>query len=160
MAFQIDFHYNNEPMNKITKNIGSNTLQFSCTGVLRDESSVVDPVILIEHANPVSANYAYIAEFRRYYYIRNWEAVRSGLWRCTMHTDVLKTFSEGILGSPCVVSKSSNRFNLYLNDNDYKIKQNDLISTQVFPNGFDIGNIRFVLTLLGNRDQHGPLGGD
>lgn len=157
MAFDIDFHYNNEPMNKITKNIGNNTKQFTCTGVLRDESSVVDPVILIEHTNPVSANYAYIAEFRRYYYIRNWEAVRSGLWRCTMHTDVLKTFSEGILGSPCVVSKSSNRFNLYLNDNDYKIKQNDLISTQVFPNGFDIGDIRFVLTLLGNRDQTGPL---
>lgn len=157
MAFQIDFHYNNEPMNKITKNIGNGTLQFSCSGVLRDESSVVDPVILIEYTNPVAANYAYIAEFRRYYYIRNWEAVRSGLWRCTMHTDVLKTFSEGILGSPCVVSKSSNRFNLYLNDNDYKIKQNDLISTQAFPNGFDIGNIRFVLTLLGNRDQTGPL---
>lgn len=155
MAFSIQFMYNNEPMNKISKspqNIGS-----PISGVLRAESSIVDPVILIEtdEQSVVAANYAYIEAFGRYYYIRDWESVRNGLWRVTMHTDVLKTFSEGILGSPCIVAKSSNRFNMYLNDSNYKLKQNPLISTQIFPNGFS-GDCEFVVTLLGDKDQQGP----
>lgn len=164
MAFTIEFLYNNEPMNKITKSPQS--LGLSLTGTLRDDSSIVDPVIMVECANPIVANYAYIDEFSRYYYIRNIEAYRSyqdennvmhNLWIITMHTDVLKTFSEGILGSPCIVGKSSNRFNLYLNDNSYKVKQNDLISVQRFPDGFNLGDMTYVLTLLGNRTQTPPI---
>ena len=151
MAFTIQLMYNNEPMNKITKSPVS--VGDPISGTLRDESSIVDPVILLETANPKAANYAYIEEFSRYYYIRNWEAVRNGLWRCTMHCDVLKTFSEGILGSPCVVAKSSNRFNLYLNDTRYKVKQNDLISVEKFSNGFNIGNSEYVITMFGDRTQ-------
>lgn len=156
MAFQIQFHYNNEPMNKISKTIDGSTLQFTCSGTLRDESSVVEPVILIEHENPVAANYAYIASFNRYYYIRNWDAVRTGLWRCTMHTDVLKTFSEGILGSPCVVAKSSNRFNLNLNDGQYKCSQNEYVSVQKFPHGFDEQLDCYILIILGDKTQTPP----
>lgn len=153
MSFIINFMYNNEPMNKITK---TPTGVFDVEGVLRDESSIVDPIILVECDNPITANYAYIAEFNRYYYITDIVSVRNGLWRITMHTDVLKTFSEGILGSPCVVGKSSNRFNMYLNDSSYKLKQNDLISVQAFPSGFDAYDACFVLTLLGNRTQTPP----
>ena len=153
MAFVIDFMYNNEPMNKIKKTPSS---VFQLTGVLKNESSIVDPVIIVEHSNPITANYSYIAEFNRYYYIKDVESYRNGLWRITMHTDVLKTFSEGILGSPCVVGKSSNRFNRYLNDSQYKLKQNDLISVQQFPSGFDSYDPCFVLTLLGNRTQTAP----
>ena len=163
MAFSIEFLYNNEPMNKITKS--PQDLGLVLTGTLRDESSIVDPVVIVECANPIVANYAYIPEFNRYYYIRNIDAYRSyndgenmhNLWRITMHTDVLKTFSEGILGSPCIVGKSSNRFNLYLNDNRYKLKQNDLISVQRFPEGFDLGDMTYVLVLLGSRTQTPPI---
>lgn len=148
MSFTIKFMFNNEPMNKISK-----TPQelFELTGTLRDEASIVNPVIMIEHNTPINANYAYIAEFNRYYYIRNIEAVRTGLWRITLHTDVLKTFSEGILNSPCIVAKSSSRFNLYLNDSDYKCQQNDIIMTQNFPQGFNIAGSYYVITCLGDR---------
>lgn len=149
MSFTIQFMFNNEPMNKITK---SPQALFSLTGTLRDESSIVDPVILIEHADPISANYAYIEEFHRYYYIKDITAVRSGLWRVSMHTDVLKTFSEGILNSPCIVAKSSSRFNLYLNDSDYKCQQNDIVMTKNFPQGFNIAGSYYVLTCLGDRE--------
>lgn len=148
MSFDIVFMYNNEPMNKISKN--PETL-FTLSGTLRDESSIVDPVILVEHDDPISANYAYIAQFRRYYYIKNIESVRTKLWRITMHCDVLKTFSEGILSSPCIVAKSSSRYNLYLNDPDYKCVQQDIIMTQDFPSGFNIAGSYYVLTILGEK---------
>ncbi|MBO7731709.1 MAG: hypothetical protein J6S67_04135, partial [Methanobrevibacter sp.] len=63
--------------------------------------------------------------------------------------DVLKTFSEGILGSPCIAAKSSSRFNLYINDDDYKCQQNDIIQSFEFPSGFDLANSRFYLMLTG-----------
>lgn len=148
MSFPIAFMYNNEPMNKITKNP---EVKFTLTGDLKDESSIVDPEILVEYENPITANYAYIAEFNRYYYIRDITCVRDHIWRIKMHCDVLKTFSEGILSSPCIVSKSSSRFNLYLNDSDYKCLQCDVVMSQSFPLGFDISGSHYVLTCLGDR---------
>lgn len=147
MSFPIQFMYNNQPMNMIPK---TPTSKFTVEGVLRDESSIVDPIILIEYSNPVEANYAYIEQFHRYYYVTDWVAVRNGLWRCTMHTDVLKTFSEGILGSPCIIAKTaSNDFNLYIPDPNFKRQQNDRYGLVNFPSGFDYDNLRFYLTFFG-----------
>ena len=149
MSFNIVFMYNNEPMNKINKTPAE---KFTLTGELKEESSIVDPVILVEKDDPLDANYAYIEAFRRYYYIKDITSVRTGLWRVTMHTDVLKTFSEGILNSPCIVAKSSSRFNLYLNDSDYKCTQCDITMTKSFPQGFDITGSYYVITCLGDRE--------
>lgn len=166
MSFPIVFMYNNEPMNKISKNPKE---KFSLTGTLRDECSIVDPEILVEWSDQsidlTSANYAYIGIWHRFYYINDITAFRSftdenhvkhDLWRIKMHCDVLYTFSEGILNSPCVVGKSSSSFNMYLNDSHYKCKQNDLISVQEFPSGFDLNSAEFVITLLGARTQTPP----
>lgn len=148
MSFTIKFMYNNEPMNKISK-----TPQdvFELSGTLKKECSIVDPVIEIQHNKPIAANYAYIAEFNRYYYIRDMVSVRSNFWEITMHTDVLKTFSEGILNSPCIVAKSSKRFNLYLNDPDYKCQQNDIVMTKDFPSGFNLAESMYCLLALGDK---------
>lgn len=150
MSFNVVFMYNNEPMNKISK---SPETKYTLSGTLRDESSIVDPVILVEKDNPLDANYAYIEAFRRYYYIKDITSVRTGLWRVTMHTDVLKTFSEGILNSPCIVAKSSSRFNLYLNDSDYKCEQCDIVLTKTFPTGFNLANSMFVAAILGDKES-------
>lgn len=147
MSFTIQFMYNNEPMNKISKSPQS---LFSLTGTLKDEASIVDPEILVEYASPINANYAYISSFNRYYYISDITSVRTGLWRIKMHTDVLKTFSQGILGSPAIIAKSSSSYNLYLNDPDYKCQQNDVIITKAFPSGLD-DNDRIVLLVAGPR---------
>lgn len=151
MSFPIVFMYNNEPMNKISK---TPVEVYTLEGVLKDETSIVDPVILISKSGTMGdVNYAYIAQFNRYYYIRDAVSNRNGLWEVTMHTDVLKTFSEGILGSPAIIAKSSKKYNLYLNDADYKCQQNDIIMTQNFPNGFTPGDAgsRFCVCILGDR---------
>lgn len=148
MSFPIIFMYNNEPMNKISK---SPITKFTLEGTLKEESDVSNPVILVQHDNPVEANYAFIGQFNRYYYIKEITSVKTGLWRIQMHCDVLKTFSEGILGSPAIIAKSSKKFNLYLNDPDYKCQQNDIIMTKTFPNGFDLATSRYIVTVLGDK---------
>lgn len=149
MSFPIIFMYNNEPMNKISK---SPITKFTLEGTLKEESDVSNPVILVQHNNPVEANYAFIGQFNRYYYIKEITSVKTGLWRIQMHCDVLKTFSEGILSSPAIIAKSSKKFNLYLNDSDFKCQQNDIIMTKDFPQGFNIAGSYYVLSCLGDRE--------
>lgn len=140
--------YNNEPYNKISKAISTSGLMLQ--GTLRDETSIVDPEVLIEYNGVLTDyNYAQIADFRRFYFIRNIESVRQNLWRVSMHCDVLKTFSEGILGSPVIVERSSSKFNMMLNDPYYRVQQNPIVMTKVFPNGFDTSHASYVLALVG-----------
>jgi hypothetical protein len=146
MSFDITFMHNTDPVNKISKNPST---VFTLSGTLKNECDITDPIIRVQYENPLTANYAYIAAFSRYYYIRKITQYRTNLWDIEMHCDVLKTFSEGILGSPCIASKSSSRFNLYINDDDYKCQQNDIIQSFEFPSGFDLTNSRFYLMLTG-----------
>ena len=58
-------------------------------GDLREQSSVIDPVITLETtANLSYYNYAFVDYFRRYYFAR-FEIVRTGIWRAYLHSDVV-----------------------------------------------------------------------
>lgn len=147
MSFLIDFMYNGEELNKINK---SPTSRLALNGTLRDESSIVDPVILIEYDGELThVNYAHIPKFNRWYFITDITSVRTGLWRVAMHCDVLKTYAEGILASSGVIARQENQYNLYLDDYFFKCYQNSMIVTKVFPNGF--GNQAFVLAMMGSE---------
>lgn len=139
---------NTAPRNKISK---SPTTLLTITGSLVDESSIVNPIILIESANLPDANYAQIADFGgRYYFIENIESVNTGLWRLTMHVDVLKTYAAQILANEGVISKSTNLWNLYLEDVDFKAYADPYVITKNFPSGFS--TYKLVLALLGGHD--------
>lgn len=66
------------------------------TGYLRDQSSVIDPVFMIEDTNLSLYNYAYIPNFNRYYFIDDIIAVRTGLWELHLSVDVLMSFNDDI----------------------------------------------------------------
>lgn len=147
MSFPIVTYLNNEPMNKVKKNALITVSAYS--GQLVDGTSVVDPDILIESSGMPGGNYAYIAAFGRYYFIKDKISVKNGLWRIQMHTDVLMTYSAGILGSTAIVARNSTNFNMMLNDSDMRIQENPIIMTKMFPNGFDTSAASYVLDMIG-----------
>lgn len=135
MAFDIVMMNNQEELNKITK---SPSTVMTLTGTLRDETDIVDPVIIIEYAGTLTnCNYMYISEFSRYYFITKIESVRTNLWRVYAHCDVLKTYAEAILGTPAVVARSETRYNLMLNDSFFKVYSNPRLQIANFPNKFN-----------------------
>lgn len=152
MSFAIQLMNNSDPITKIDKaptNVGS-----AVEGTLKDSSSIVDPVVLIElDSVPVNVNYAYIEAFNRYYFVRDVQSYRTGLWQFTMHCDVLKSFASAILSSPAVVARSSSNFNMMLNDDQYCTQENPMIFTKAFPNGFDTSTASYVLALVGQADN-------
>ena len=145
MSFNIQLMNNQEELNKISK---SPSVVMTLTGTLREETSIVDPVITIEYSGTLTnVNYAYIPEFNRYYFITQIESVRTGLWRIYCHCDVLKTYAQAILGTPCVVARNENRYNLYLNDVYFKVYSNPRYEVINFPNKFSGDS--YVLVMKG-----------
>lgn len=116
------------------------------TGTLREDCSIIDPVIKME-TNPIGSNYAYISEFGRYYYINN--IVCTGkLFEVHMHVDVLKTYAAGIRSNNAVVSRQENQYNLYLQDGVFKEQANPHYEIKKFPSGFSSFN--FILAVSGD----------
>lgn len=147
MSFNVSLILNSDPYNKIDKDVTNVIATY--TGSLVDESSIIDPVILVESETLPGGNYVYIADFGRYYFLKNIESYRTGLWRLSLHVDVLTTYAAGILSSPAIVARSSSNFNMLLNDDHYYCQENPHIFTKAFPSGFDTSVASYVLALVG-----------
>ena len=120
------------------------------SGIMREESSIIDPVILIEDIDSFipELNYAYIQDFGRYYFVTNIESVRQGLWRVSFHVDVLGTYKYAIRENYGIISRNENLYDLQLADSLFKTRQNPRIEQYPFPSGFNTWN--FVLAVAGN----------
>lgn len=136
--------------NRIDK---SYSFAHTLSGTLKDNTSVTDPVITVESsANLSGCNYAEIEEFGRLYFITDIVVKGALLWEIHLHVDVLTTYKNGIISAPAIIAKSSNTFNMYLNDPSYKCYQDNYVFYRAFPSGFPIQDSHFVLTVIGDRE--------
>ena len=106
---------------------------FEC--YLKDSTNITKPTIELHEwshptYNPARYNYAYIADFNRYYYITDWIFNR-GIWECTMEVDVLASWRDKILDSECYVLRSSNVYKGAIMDTMYPTAEID-IKTEYF----------------------------
>ena len=143
---EINFYKNLSEKNKIGK-VLNNTLTLN--GNLREESSIVNPTILVEHSNLSVYNYAYIPEFKRYYFVSEMTSVRNGLWRVTLSVDVLESYKTDILNLSCIVDKQQNQsYNNYIDDGSYINRADSFIEIANYQNGFN-ANGEFILLTAG-----------
>ena len=144
----IKIYKNLSDNNVLDKNItqmGSNL-----TGTLKEECSIIDPVITIEDFTSFdikSANYAYITEFGRYYYINNIICITDKLFELHMHVDVLKTYASEIRSNSAVISRQESQYNLYLQDGVFKTYANPHYEIKKFPSGFS--GYHFIFSVAG-----------
>lgn len=131
--------------NKVTKTMSSS---ITLNGTLRGESSIVNPVVLVE-GNTFGYNYAYIAQFNRYYYVVDVISIRENLTELHLRCDVLMTYGSGIRSLTGLVIRQENDYNLFLSDPLIRTYANPRVFTRVFPTGFSADE-RFVLLVLGS----------
>jgi hypothetical protein len=119
------------------------------SGVLKDTTSIIDPVIMIEIdlADVVDCNYLSIPKFGRKYFVNNIRSVRNGLVEFTCHVDVLSSWASELKTNSAIVRRNEKKWNLYLNDGTFKIYQNPNVLTKAFPSGFTTQE--FVLAVAG-----------
>lgn len=124
--FEISFYNMKSEKNKIgkTKDLVS-TLQ----GTLKEETSLIDPSIVIEAVAVPVSNYMYIPSFGRYYFITNIESVRNNLWRIDAHVDVLESYQNAIKENSALIERQENLYNLYLYDPEFLVQKNTFTFT-------------------------------
>ena len=132
---EIQLYKNNSSNNTMTKSLTPVT---TISGTLKDECSIIDPEILVAGTSQfINANYAYIPEFHRYYYINNITIVKNGLYRLSLHSDVLMSFKDSIKGMNAIVARSSDNSNMYIIDTKMKTLQYNNYNVYASNKSFD-----------------------
>ena len=146
MAFSIGLYRNDSEKNKVNKTL----VQLGAyAGELREETSLIDPVFRVQCllSAAKTCNYLAVPEFGRQYFVEEIKSVREGILEFRCHVDVLTTYKTQLLTNAGIISRSEKYWNLYLNDNSFKVYENPTILTQPFPNGFTTPE--FVLAVSG-----------
>ena len=107
------------------------------TGTLRDASNVLNPSIEIQASATTIANRNYfeIPEFGRKYFITEITSTGYGRVIVSGHVDVLSTYANDIKKLNAVIARQENRYNLYIDDNLFKIDSRTIIQTKEFTGG-------------------------
>ena len=143
----IRFYKNMSDKNHVDKSITQ--IGTDITGTLRDDCSVINPVIQLENFtgfNLTECNYAYIVEFGRYYYINN-ITLKNKLYEISMHVDVLMSYKDEIRSNSAVISRQEKSYNLYLQDGVFKTNAFPHIQIVQFPDGFS--DFNFIFSVAG-----------
>lgn len=139
---------NTSPTHQLNKQV---THVATLTGTFRNSVDILSPVIRIEYSNPVGFDYVYISDFGRYYYVDDITVVRTGILDLHLSIDVLESHKAAILANTAILDKQENKYNLYLNDDSIKMRQDPLVTCKVFPNGmFENDAYEYVLCVAGN----------
>ena len=152
MAFNIVLCKNKSEPEKLDKNV---TDIITLSGTLKDSTSLIDPVIVIQcsHENVVDCNYLRIAQFNRKYFVNNIKSVRNDLYELSCHVDVLSSFKNEIRKNTAILHRSENDYELDFDDGSIKTFNNPKITTKSFPRGFTT-SIEFVLAVAGGSDSN------
>lgn len=106
---------NNSDKNVVDKDI---VLKANIEGTLREDCSVIDPIItidLISLSDIKSINYAQIPDFGRYYYVTN-IICKGKLFEIHMHVDVLNSYKDELKQLSAVIARQENNNNVMLTD--------------------------------------------
>ena len=146
----IKLYTNTSPADFVDKQITQVGADIS--GYLREGTTILNPDIMIEaDALPASANYMYISEFGRYYFIGDIEAVRNGLYKIPGRVDALSSWATQLRACKGIVHRAESQYNTYLDDGSFKAYSNPHIITKEFPNGFTTYD--YVLAVAGGANH-------
>ena len=106
------------------------------TGTLRDSTSIVNTAVTVQLDSAPEFNYAYIPEFKRYYFITDITAVSNKLWFISMTCDVLMTYRKAIRNCEGFIDRCENVYNLKIPDNKMVFENGEDIELTVIPNTY------------------------
>ena len=132
MSISIQLMQNNSPVEKIGKSL---TAGGSYTCLIKENTSIIDPVIILNTSDSISGyNYMYIPDFGRYYFIKDIISLNNNRWEIQAHVDVLESYKTDILANSAVLKRQQNMYNLYLDDSEYVVYNPERIQTLKFKN--------------------------
>lgn len=145
----LELYYNASEGNQLDKNI------FPVTNLdvhPVEGFSIEDPVLRIgsvDFSVLSNANYAYIPEYNRYYFIDPPTIANNKIFMLSLHVDVLMSFKSSIRNLVGIISRQENQYNLYLPDPEFKVYANTDKKTLKFSKSPFTKTANFLLTVSG-----------
>ena len=148
------FYSHNKRNNSMKLPTGGSTI--SC--ILKDDCSITSPVLELKVSERPAYNYAYIADFNRYYYVTDWNYFR-GVWSCSLRVDVLTSWRNNILNTTAYVEYSSSLYSKNITDSRMMSSHEKLYSSWQEPaeNAFFTSDGCYILSVI-STDANGYNG--
>lgn len=164
--------YNNKEENIVVKKENITPL-FEIDGTLREGCSIYNPVIQIktygkdftnngavqsiELANLIKANYAYVEDFSRYYYIDDIIGEYSNVATLFLKCDVLMSFKDYFKELNVFANRNEYNYNLSIVDNLIPSKCYDIENTRHYETSFNLNDTpmgySYVVVLAGKYSR-------
>ena len=128
MAIPVKFYRFSKKENSTKRPVTADKT-YSCT--IKSESGVITPRISLNiplTENPTIYNYAFIAEYDRYYYVADWQWT-AGLWTAMLSIDYLASWKDTIGSSSFYVLRSSAEFDKTVTDAIYPASTTVTVNT-------------------------------
>lgn len=90
---------------------------------LKEETSILNPVITTIRSDARLFNYAFIPSFTRYYFVSDW-VYQNGRWEATLNLDVMGSYRAYIGVMSCYVERSATGYDGNVIDTLYPAKTN------------------------------------
>ena len=142
--------YNNKSANNVVHKDITQIESADCN--FYGEVDVKRPVVVLNTTTSKLANYAYIADLSRYYYIENAKIQPDGRLMLYLNSDPLMSFWSSFSNSQCVAKRSSSNYDPYLADDMVSIKESVHYSIRKLSGSFapsQSGANHYVLTIGG-----------
>lgn len=122
-GFSIELFKNSSESNRVDKTNYIELIDI-ISGVIREQSSILNMVLTIEYDKVPNFNYVYIPIFNRYYYVDDIVSVNNKLWAISLSVDVLMTYKTDILNQTAFITRNEKIYDEYLIDDKRLIAQN------------------------------------
>lgn len=111
----LSFYNNSGDIRQLNKDL--TPIKTNVSAQITYQVSIQDPsFILVYDAALINANYVYVEEWDRYYYINNKNILDGNTMELQCHIDVLMSYRNEILNSDCIAARSASDNNPYIID--------------------------------------------
>lgn len=118
----------NNTINKVLEDVEVYDITFK--GV----ADVIRPSVKIQSKKLLSFNYAFIPDFKRYYFINNISIQPNNIYIVNMRVDVLESYKDDILKCSGFVNRQQNINNYYNNEYEFEErKEIEIIESTIKP---------------------------
>ena len=100
------------------RQINKNITELSTVEIkLKNDGEIIKPTIILSAGFlPPAANYAYISDLHRYYFIDGQKIIPGNQLELSLSVDVLMSWKSAILNSSVIAERTSNKYNKYIPD--------------------------------------------
>lgn len=153
--FTVQFYNNLSERSKVGKTL---TATVSLQGQQK-EDDVMDqksPSLIFNVSSYPDGNYAYIAEFNRYYFINNRKWIYNGFLQIDFERDILESKKDNIKACTGYILRQENNGNLYLPDNEWPVVNDTLQYMKKLTNGNSFNTTYKIITISSSATESQP----